>query len=262
MSNILKSVSGNLLSSKHLLDLITGSRGVFCKLGNFPSNRSLMDSSPMADMFSLVSTSSPESFSFNWAATVRTRDLGSSDVMLHWSAVASMDSHGVWSGAGTLGGKFSSHPAEILGCDNTEGFATEMIDLGSHPKEVLGGGREGSGTAMTDSGSHPAEVLRGGREGSGTEMTDSGAHSTEVLDGGREGSGSGFTAAALSEFTIASASFSTIVPVEHTRLLNCSGVALVDSHFNWHLGFVFFLGFIFFLSLWNFTRAQSTAGHP
>lgn len=44
----------------------------------------------MADMFALVSTSSPESFSFNWAATVRTRDLGSSDVMLHRSAVASM----------------------------------------------------------------------------------------------------------------------------------------------------------------------------
>ena len=115
---------------------------------------------------------------------------------------------------------------------------------------------------MTDSGSHPAEVLRVGREGSGTEMTDSGSHSAEVLGGGREGSGSGLTAAALSEFTIASASFSNIVPVEHTRLLNCSGVALVDSHFTWHLGFVFFLGFIFFLSLWTFTRAQSTAGHP
>ena len=78
-----------------------------------------MDCSPMADMFALVSTSSPESFSFNWAVTVRTRDLGSSDVMFHWSAVASIDSHGVWSGAGTLGGEFSSHPAEILGCDNT-----------------------------------------------------------------------------------------------------------------------------------------------
>ena len=94
----------------------------------------------MADMFALVSTSSPESFSFNWAATVRARDLGSSDVMLNWSAVASMDSHGVYSGAGTLGGEFSSHLAEILGCDNTEGSATEMTDLGSHPKEVLGGG--------------------------------------------------------------------------------------------------------------------------
>ena len=114
-----------------------------------------MDCSPMADMFALVSTSSPESFSFNWAVTVRTRDLGSSDVMFHWSAVASIDSHGVWSGAGTLGGEFSSHPAEIL-----------------------------------------------------------------------------------------------------------TGVALVDSHFTWRLGFVFFLGFIFFLSLWTFTRAQSTAGHP
>ena len=116
------------LSSKHRLDLITGSREVFCKLGNFPSNRSLMDCSPMADMFALVSTSSSESFSFNWAAIVRTRDLGSSDVVLHWSAVASMDSHGVWSGAGTLGSEFSSHPAEILGCDNTEGSATEMTD--------------------------------------------------------------------------------------------------------------------------------------
>ena len=134
-----------------------------------------------------------------------------------------------------------------------------MTDLGSHPKEVLRGGREGSGTAMTDSGSHPAKVLRGGRKGSGTEMTDSGSHPAEMLGDGREGSGSGLTAAALSEFTIASASFSTIVPVEHTRLLNCSGV---DSHFTWHLGFVFFLGFIFFLSLWTFTRAQSTAGHP
>ena len=162
---------------------------------------------------------------------MRTRDLGSSDVMLNWSAVDSMDSHGVYSGAGTLGGEFSSHPAEILGCDNTEGSATEMTDLGSHPKEALGGGREESGTAMTDSGSHPAEVLRVGREGSGTEMTDSGSHSAEVLGGGRKGSGSGLTAAALSEFTIASASFSTVVPVEHTRLLNCSGVALVDSHF-------------------------------
>ena len=140
---------------------------------------------------------------------MRTLDLGSSDVMFHWSAVASIDSHGFWSGARTLGGEFSSHPAEILGCDNTEGSATEMIDLGSHPKEVLRGGREGSGTAMTDSGSHPAEMQ----------------------GDGREGSGSGLTAAALSEFTIASASFSTIVPVEHTRLLNCSGVALVDSHF-------------------------------
>ena len=221
-----------------------------------------MDCSPMADMFALVSTSSPESFSFNWAVTVRTRDLGSSNVMFHWSAVASIDSHGVWSGVGTLGGEFSSHPAEILGCDNTAGSATEMTDLGSHPKEVLRGGREGSGTAMTDSGSHPAKVLRGGRKGSGTEMTDSGSHPAEMLGDGREGSGSGLTAAALSEFTIASASFSTIVPVEHTRLLNCSGVALVDSHFTWHLGFVFFLGFIFFLSLWTFTRAQSTAGHP
>ena len=170
----------------------------------------------MVDMFALVSTSSPESFSFNWAATVRTRDLGSSDVMFHWSAVASMDSHGVWSGAGTLGGEFSSHPAEILGCDNTEGSATEMTDLGSHLKEVLRGGKEESGTAVTDSGSHPAEVLRVGREGSGTEMTDSGSHSAEALGGGREASGSGLTAAALSEFTIASASFSNIVPVEHT----------------------------------------------
>ena len=218
-----------------------------------------MDCSPMADMFALVSTSSPQSFSFNWAVTVRTRDLGSSDVMFHWSAVASIDSHGVrsrdtgWRIFLTSGGN---------GCDNTAGSATEMTDLGSHPKEVLRGSREGSGTAMTDSGSHPAKVLRGGRKGSGTEMTDSGSHPVEMQGDGREGSGSGLTAAALSEFTIASASFSTIVPVEHTRLLNCSGVALVDSHFTWHLGFVFFLGFIFFLSLWTFTRAQSTAGHP
>ena len=127
---------------------------------------------------------------------------------------------------------------------------------------MLRGSREGSGTAMTDSGSHPAKVLRGGRKGSGTEMTDSGSHLAEMLGNGREGSGSGLTAAALSEFTIASASFPTIVPVEHTRLFNCSGVALVDSHFTWHLGFVFFLDFIFFLSFWTFTRAQSTAGHP
>ena len=69
---------------------------------------------------------------------MRTLDLGSSDVMFHWSAVASIDSHGVWSGARTLGGEFSSHPAEILGCDNTEESATEMTDLGSHPKKVLG----------------------------------------------------------------------------------------------------------------------------
>ena len=42
---------------------------------------------------------------------------------------------------------------------------------------------------MTGSGSHPAEVLRGGRKGSGTEMADSGSHPAEVLICGGEGSG-------------------------------------------------------------------------
>ena len=84
----------------------------------------------MADMFALVSTSSPESFSFYWVVTVRTRGLGSSDVTLNWSAVASMDSHGVWSGARTLGGEFSPFPAEILSCGNTEGSVTEMTSSG------------------------------------------------------------------------------------------------------------------------------------
>ena len=115
--------------------------------------------SPMSDMFALVSTSSPESFSFNWAATVRTRGLGSSDVTLHWPAVASMDSHGVWSGAGTLGGEFSSFPAEILGCGNTKGSVTEMTGSGSHPAGVLICGREGSGTEFPVSDARPAEVL-------------------------------------------------------------------------------------------------------
>ena len=186
-----------------------------------------MDCSPMADIFALVFTSSPGSFSSNWAATVRTRGLGSSDVMSHRSAVASMNSHGVWSGAGTLGGEFSSFSAEILGCGNTEGSVTEM----------------------TGSGSYPAEVLIFGGEESGAEFSVSDAHPAEVLCGGREGSGTGLTANALSERTIASASFPTIVPVERTRLLNRP--ALLDSYFSWHVAFHLFLGFIFFLSLWT-----------
>ena len=65
---------------------------------------------------------------------------------------------------------------------------------------------------MTDLGSHPKEVLGGAREESGTVMTDSGSHSAEVPGGGREGSGSGSTAAALSEFTIARHQFQTLFP--------------------------------------------------
>ena len=80
---------------------------------------------------------------------MRTHDLGSSDVMLQWSAVASMDSHGAWSGAETLGGGFSSYPAEIPGCGNTERSVTEMTSSGSHPAEMLGGSGEGSGTGST-----------------------------------------------------------------------------------------------------------------
>ena len=80
----------------------------------------------MADMFALVSTSSPASLSFNWAVTIESRGLGSSDVTFHWSAVTSMDSYGVSSGTGPLGGEFSSYPAEVLSCGDTEGSATEV----------------------------------------------------------------------------------------------------------------------------------------
>ena len=98
--------------------------------------------------------------------TIESRGLSSSDVTLHWTAVVSMNSYGVSSGTGPLGGKFSSYPAEVLSCGGTEGSATEVTGSGSHPAEVLRGGREGSGTEMTDSGSHPAEVLICGGEGS------------------------------------------------------------------------------------------------
>ena len=120
-------------------------------------------------MFALVFTSGPASLSFNWAVTIESRGLGSSDVTLHWSAVASMDSYGVSSGTEPLGGEFSSYPAEVLSCGGTEGSATEVTGSGSHPAEVLRGGRKGSGTEMTDSGSNPAEVLICGGEGSGEE---------------------------------------------------------------------------------------------
>ena len=161
------------LSSKHLTSSTESdnwqSGGVFCNLGNFPSNRSLVDCSSMANMFALLSESSPESLSFNWAVTIESRGLGSSDVTLHWSAVASIDSHGVSSGTGPLGGEFSSYPPEVFGCGGTEGSVSEMTGSGSHPAEVLSGGRGGSRAEMTDSGSHPAEVLICGGEGSGEE---------------------------------------------------------------------------------------------
>ena len=57
-------------------------------------------------MFALVFTSGPASLSFNWAVTIESRGLGSSYVTLHWSALASIDSHGVSSGTGPLGGEF------------------------------------------------------------------------------------------------------------------------------------------------------------
>ena len=65
--------------------------------------------------------------------TIESRGLSSSDVTLHWTAVASMDSYGVSSGTGPLGGRFSSYPAEVFGCGGTEGSVTEMTGSGSHP---------------------------------------------------------------------------------------------------------------------------------
>ena len=105
-----------------------------------------------------------------------------------------------------------------------------MTDSGSHLAEVLSAGRGGSGAEKTDSGSHLVEVLSGGRGGSRAEKTDSGSHLVEVLGGGTGGSGAGLTANALSECTIALASFSTIVPLECTRLLNRP--ALLDLYFS------------------------------
>ena len=115
-----------------------------------------------------------------------------------------------------MGSEFFPFAAEILGCGSTEGSVAEMTDLGSHPAEMLGGGRGGSATEMTGSGSHLAEVLRGGRdqEGSGTEFSVSDAHPAEVLECPAEGSEADWTISILSEFAIMLAVALTIAPVD------------------------------------------------